>query len=198
MRPDSIRCFVAIEIPERIQAILSEVQSEFRHKIQKASWTRNGNFHLTLKFLGDVEKDTINQINSAIAAIAVNYKPFCIEIGSIGTFPNVYRPRVLWVGLTQGVNEITTLANSVIRGIGKLGFPSDKRFHPHLTLARIKENANLKTNTDLFKKFETIAGTLMNVNHITLVRSELRPNGAVYTPLHIYPLGKEKVNNGER
>lgn len=197
MKSDSIRCFVAIEIPDRIQAVLSEVQSEFRQKIQKASWTRNGNFHLTLKFLGDVEKNRIDKINSTIARITANYRPICIEIGSIGTFPNLYRPRVLWVGLTQGADEIRTLANSVIRELAKLGYPSDNRFHPHLTLARLKERVNLKTNTDLFKKFETIAGTLMHVNHITLVRSELHTSGAVYTPLHIYPLGKEKVNNGE-
>lgn len=197
MRPESIRCFVAIEIPDRIQVILSEVQSEFRQKITRASWTRNGNYHLTLKFLGDVEKSSINEINSTIASIAGNHRPICIEIGSIGTFPNLYRPRVLWVGLTQGANKITTLANAVIRELGKLGYPSENRFHPHLTLARLKENVNMKTCTELFKKFETIAGTLINVNHITLVRSELRPSGAVYTPLHIYPLGKEKVNNGE-
>lgn len=197
MRPDSVRCFVAIEIPDRIQAILSEIQSEFRQEIQKASWTRNGNFHLTLKFLGDVEKRSINKINSTITRIAENYRPICIEIGRIGAFPNLYRPRVLWVGLTRGANEITTLANSVIHEFGKLGYPSDKRFHPHFTLARLKERVNLRSNTDLFNKFETIAGTLMNVNHVTLVRSELRPNGAVYTPLHICPLGKEKVNNGE-
>ncbi len=190
MRPDSIRCFVAIEIPDRIQAILSEVQSTFRPKIKKASWTRLGNFHLTLMFLGDVEKSSINKINSAVEGIVKNRKPFCIEIGGIGTFPNLYRPRVLWVGLNEGANETTILANSINLQFAKLGFSNDKRFHPHFTLARIKESVNMKTHTVLFKKFETIAGTLMDVSHITLVRSELHPSGAVYTPLHIYPLGR--------
>lgn len=192
MKPDSIRCFVAIEIPDRIQAILSELQSAFRQKIKKASWTRRGNFHLTLKFLGDVEENSIIKINSTITRIAENFIPFCIEIGGIGTFPNLLRPRVLWVGLTQGANNTTTLANSINRELGKLGFSNENRFHPHFTLARIRESINIKTHTDLFKKFETIAGTLINVNHITLVRSELHPSGAIYTPLHIYPLGRRK------
>jgi 2'-5' RNA ligase len=192
MRPESKRCFVAIEIPDRIQAILSEVQSEFRPKIKKASWTRRGNFHLTLKFLGDVEKSSINKINSTIEGIVANHKPFCLEIGGIGTFPNMYRPRVLWAGLTQGARETTTLTNTIIRELMKLGFPNERRFHPHFTLARIRKSVNMKTHTESFKKFETMAGTLMNVNHITLVRSELHPSGASYTPLHIYPLGGRK------
>ena len=191
MRPDSIRCFVAIEIPDRIQAILSEVQNEFRQIIKKASWTRSGNFHLTLKFLGDVEGSGINRINTTLTRIAAYYEPFSIDIGGIGTFPNLYRPRVLWVGLTQGENKISTLADTVNHEFDKLGFSLDSRFHPHFTLARLKETVNMQTYTDLFKKFETIAGTLLNVNHLTLVRSELRPSGAVYTPLYNYPLSRE-------
>ncbi len=192
MRPGSIRCFVAIEIPDRIQSILSEVQSEFRPKIRNASWTRHGNFHLTLKFLGDVEKCDIDKVNSTVEGIAENREPFCIEIGGIGTFPNLYRPRVLWVGLRQGVKETTPLANTVTRELMKFGFANEKRFHPHFTLARIRKSVNMKAHTEFFKKFETIAGTLMNVEHITLVRSELHRSGAVYTPLHIYPLGRRK------
>ena len=190
MRPDSIRCFVAIEIPERIQAILSEVQSAFRPRIQKASWTRRGNFHLTLKFLGDVDENSINDINSTVEEIVENDQPFCIEIGGIGTFPNLYRPRVLWVGLTQGAKETTTLANTIVCELKKFGFSNDRRFHPHFTLARIRENINMKAHTEIFNKFETIAGTMMDVRHISLVRSELHPSGAVYTPLHIYSLGR--------
>ena len=197
MRPDSIRCFVAIEIPDRIQAILSEVQNKFRQKIKKASWTRSENFHLTLKFLGDVEQSGINRINSTLTRIAAYYEPFCINIGGIGTFPNLYRPRVLWVGLAQGAKKITTFADIINREFDKLGFSYDSRFHPHLTLARLKDSVNMKTYTEFFKKFKTISGTSMNVDHLTLVRSELHPSGAVYTPLHIYPLSREKANNGK-
>ena len=197
MKPDSIRCFVAIEIPDRIQAILSEVQSDFRSRIKKASWTRNGNFHMTLRFIGDVETTQIQEIDETLQK-AVNFlKPFSIEIGGIGTFPNLSRPRVLWVGLTQGVREVTTLSKRINRELAKLGFQKDSRFHPHFTLARLKEQVNMRTYTKLFNKHETIEGTVMNANHITLVRSELHPSGAVYTPINIYHLGREKSNNGE-
>lgn len=197
MKPDSIRCFVAIEIPDRIQAILSEVQSEFRSKIHRASWTRNGNFHMTLRFIGDVESGNIQEIEKTLEKSVNFLKPFSIEIGGIGAFPNATRPRVLWVGLTQGEKEVTILSELVNQELAKLGYTKDNRFHPHFTLARLKENVNMNTYSQLFKKFETVTGTLLNVNHITLVKSELRPSGAVYTPLHIYPFGREKSNNGE-
>ncbi len=102
MKPDLIRCFAAIEIPERIQALIVEVQNAFRPKIERASWTKQGNFHLTLKFLGDVEDRNINEISAALQKIAESQTPFSIEIGGIGAFPNLARPRVLWVGLKQG------------------------------------------------------------------------------------------------
>ena len=197
MKPDSIRCFVAIEIPDRIQAILSEVQSDFRSRIIKASWTRHGNFHMTLRFIGDVETGQIQEIDKTLQKVVDFLPPFSIEIGGIGTFPNLSRPRVLWVGLTQGVREVTTLVKMINRELAELGYPTDSRFHPHFTLARLKEQVNMRIYTKLFQKYETIAGTVVNVNHITLVRSELHPSGAVYTPINIYQLGREKANNGE-
>lgn len=197
MKHDSIRCFVAIEIPDRLQAILSEVQSEFRSKINRASWTRHGNFHMTLRFIGDVETGQIQEIDKTLQKSVDFLKPFSIEIGGIGAFPNMTRPRVLWIGLTRGEKEATILSKLINRELAKLGYSKDNRFHPHFTLVRLKESVNMKTYGELFKKFETITGTLLNVNHITLVKSELCPSGAVYTPLHIYPFGREKSNNGE-
>lgn len=197
MKPDSIRCFVAIEIPDRIQAILSEVQSEFRSKIKKASWIRNGNFHMTLRFFGDIETKQIHEIERTLKKAVTSIKPFTIEIGGIGTFPNLSRPRVLWVGLTQGDREVTALAGTINRELTDFGYPTKSRFHPHFTLARLKEQVNMRTNSKLFSKYETIAGTVTDVNRITLVRSELRPTGAVYTPINNYQLGREKMINGE-
>lgn len=197
MKPDLIRCFAAIEIPERIQALLVEVQNAFRPKIKKASWTKQGNFHFTLKFLGDVEARNINEINAALQKIAESQTPFSIEIGGIGAFPNLERPRVLWVGLRQGEVPITKLASAVNQELVKLGYSNDTRFHPHLTLARLRNQVNLNSFISIFKKFETIDGALLTVDKITLVKSELHPSGAVYTPLKICEFNKEKADNGK-
>ena len=190
MRPDSIRCFVAIEIPEKIQALLAEIQDTFRPKIEKASWTKQGNFHLTLKFLRDVESRTINEINAALQKIAENQTPFSIQIGGIGAFPNLARPRVLWAGLKQGTPLTVKLARAINHEFVKFGFEKDTRFHPHFTLARLKDQVNLNTFTSLFQKFEILDGAPLTVDKITLVKSELYPSGAVYTPLKICKFGQ--------
>ena len=96
------RCFVAIEIPEYVQRVFEKIQNELRSEIGKASWTRIGNFHLTLKFLGDVKQDSIPDVCNAINNVAIKQKPFTLEFGGIGTFPNFSRPRVLWIGLKRG------------------------------------------------------------------------------------------------
>lgn len=197
MQPESIRCFVAVEIPESIQDLLAEIQEAFRPKIKRASWTRPRNIHLTLKFLGEVENNSVNQIDASLHRTAGQQKPFSIEIGGVGAFPNLVRPRVLWVGLKRGAAQIKMLAKAINDELCSLGYPNDTRFHPHLTLARLKNQVNLSTYINLFKKFETIEGALLRVDKITLVKSELRLSGAVYTPIQNYQLGREKVENGK-
>lgn len=197
MKPDSIRCFAAIEIPEKIQALLVDVQRAFRPKIERASWTKPRNFHLTLKFFGEVENRNVDEIGAALQRIAISQNPFSIEIGGIGAFPNLDRPRVLWVGLKQGSVPTEKLANAINVELAELGYPKDTRFHPHFTLARFKNRVNLKPFNNLFSKFEALDGTLLIVEKITLVKSELHPSGAVYTPLKICELNKEKANNGK-
>ena len=197
MKPDLIRCFAAIEIPERIQALLVDVQNAFRPKIKKASWTKQGNFHLTLKFLGDVEDRNVNEITAALQKMAGSQTPFLIEIGGIGAFPNLARPRVLWVGLRQGTPLTVKLSRVINNEFVKFGFEKDTRFHPHFTLARLKNQVNLNTFINLFKEFEIIDGALLTVDKITLVKSELHPSGAVYTPLKICEFNKEKADNGK-
>lgn len=197
MKPDLIRCFVAIEIPERIQASLAKIQDAFRPKIKRVSWTKVGNFHLTLKFLGEVENHSINEISIALQKIAASQTPFSVEIGGVGAFPNLARPRVLWVGLKQGTPPTVKLARTINHELVNFGFEKDARFHPHLTLARLKDPVNLNTFINLFRKFETLGGASLTVNKIMLVNSELHSSGAVYTPLKIYQLDKEKVANGK-
>ena len=192
MKPDSTRCFVAVEIPNRIQAKLIEIQKTFCPKIDRASWTKEGNIHLTLKFLGEVNNSRIHDITISLNKAAMEYKPFSIEFGGIGIFPNLTRPRILWIGLKHGSKLVSKLADTINREMVKLGFPKDTRFHPHLTLARIKNRVNLNPIICLFKEFETLDGTSLTVNKISLVKSELHRKGAVYTPLTVCKLNKER------
>ena len=187
-KPETVRCFVAIEIPQSIQMLLKNVQtrlqSEMRQsEMRKASWTKSGNFHLTLKFLRDVDSERIDDVSNVIQNVADVQVPFPIAFGGIGAFPNLYRPRVLWMGVKQGASIVSYLAKTVNLELKLLGFPIDTRFHPHLTLARLRTPANLEPLKNMLRQYDRIDRAVVNVKAITLMRSELHPNGAIYTPL---------------
>ncbi len=184
-KPETIRCFIAIEIPQSIQALLKNVQRHLQSKIRRASWTKSGNLHLTLKFLGDVHSETIDDVNKVIQDVVDAQTPFPIAFGGISAFPNLYRPRVLWVGVKQGASIVSRLAKAVNLELRHFGFATDNRFHPHLTLARLRTPVNLEPLKNMLRQYEAIDRSVVNVKGIALMRSELHPNGAVYTPLKV-------------
>lgn len=197
MRDSSIRCFIAIELPDSIQRIFEEIQNVFKSRISNASWTKLGNFHLTLKFLGDVKQNRISKICSVVDNISNEHASFRLCFGGIGAFPSMSRPRVLWIGLKQGVSQTTRLWQKINSEMLHLGFKNEKRFHPHTTLARMRSRENLSRHKDLFCKYDSLPNTILTVNEIVLVESKLHPSGAVYTPFKKFQLSREIVDNGE-
>ena len=182
---EGIRCFVAIEVPKPVQALLKPVQTHLQSKIRKVSWTKSGNFHLTLKFLGDVHSEAMGAVSEAVENIAATQTPFSIQFGGIGAFPTLGRPRVIWVGIKHGAEIVSHLAKAVNLELKRLGFPADNRFHPHLTLGRLRRPMNLQPLKSILRKYDTIDGATVSVNEITVMQSQLHPNGAIYTPLNV-------------
>ena len=181
-----IRCFVAVEIPEPIQALLKPVQTHLQSQIHRGtSWTKPGNFHLTLKFLGDIHPEASNDVSEALQRVTERHPPFSIAFGGIGAFPNLARPRVIWLGIKQGASTVSRLAKAVNLELADLGFSPDNRFHPHLTLARLRTATNLEPLKNILRKYDTIVGGSMRVNEIALMQSQLHRNGAIYTPLSV-------------
>ena len=182
---ESVRCFVAIEIPKPIQALLKPVQTHLQSEIRKASWTKSGNFHLTLKFLGDVHSEVVGAVSEAVQNVAATQSPFSVEFGGIGAFPSLARPRVIWVGVKHGAAMVSHLAKAVNLELKPLGFAMDNRFHPHLTLGRLRSPINLQPLKSVLRKYDTIDEATVRVNEITVMQSQLHPNGAIYTPLSV-------------
>ena len=108
-----IRCFIAIEIPEPIQEQLVRIQGTLRKQISKASWVKPGNIHLTLKFLGDVDPEDLESIGKAVEGVTKHHHSFSLHIGGVGAFPNLARPRVIWVGVKFGAERVSTLAQDI-------------------------------------------------------------------------------------
>ena len=136
----SIRCFVAIEIPEPIQNQLARIQGSLSKQIQKASWVKPGNIHLTLKFLGDVDPDNLESVKEAIERATSRHPSFSLQIGGVGAFPNLARPRVMWTGVRVGavsaLERVSALAQDINLALTvHCGFSLDiKKFNPHLTV----------------------------------------------------------------
>lgn len=181
---EQIRCFVAIEIPETIRTLLISAQEELRKYIRGASWVKRGNIHLTLKFLGDVAPNQISVIKNVIEQVTDTRSPFSMELGGIGAFPNLTRPRIIWAGVNTGTDEVAVIAREIDVGLSRHGYERDEKpFRPHLTLARLKHRMNLKPLVDVFQQYDTINGARMIVKQIRIIQSNLRRSGAVYTPL---------------
>ncbi len=185
----SIRCFIAIEMPEPIQNQLVHIQGTLQKHIQKASWVKLGNIHLTLKFLGDVDPDDLESIREAIEAVTNRHRSFSLHIGGVGAFPNLARPRVIWAGVKIGAERVSALAQDINVALSHCGFALDtKKFNPHLTIARLKERIDLRPYTNQYRQYDRIQGTGMTVDAISLIQSQLHPNGAIYSTLQSYLL----------
>ena len=184
-----IRCFIAIEIPDTIQNQFARIQGTLRKQIQKASWVKPNNVHLTLKFLGDVAPNDLEFIGQAIERVASRHRSFSLRIGGLGAFPNFARPRVVWLGAKVGGERVSSLAHDINTALSGCGFPPDiKKFNPHITLARLKERIDLRPYADQYRQYDRINGAEMSVNSISLIQSRLAPTGAIYSTLESYSL----------
>jgi 2'-5' RNA ligase len=188
-----IRTFVAIELDAPLRRALAQVQADLRSRLQKAmgadvriQWVKPESVHLTLKFLGDIPEERVSEIETTLARVADAHARCAVDVGGLGAFPDVRAPRVLWVGLSDKVDGVMRLAAAVERALEVLGFaPESKPFNPHLTLARIKERSrDIGRALAAGRMLERAApvGTVM-VNALALMKSELKPSGAVYTKL---------------
>ena len=184
-----IRCFIAIEIPGTIQNQLARIQDALRKQIQKASWVKPSNIHLTLKFLGEVDPGDLASIGEAIEKATRRHRSFSLHIGGVGAFPNLARPRVMWVGVKVGAGRVSGLTQDINIALSHCGFSFDtKKFNPHLTIARLKERIDLRPYTDHYRQYDRINGAEMSVDTISLVQSQLHPQGAIYSTLQSYSL----------
>ncbi len=179
-----IRTFVAIEIPKDIMSKIAELQSNLKKLGERVSWTKSENIHLTLKFLGDTDEDLIDEIISQLKESAASVKPIQISIRTVGTFPNLKNPRVIWVGAESEQTQLIELASKIEAGMEKFGFKKENRpFSAHLTLGRVKDVKGIQPVMDKLKAYENFEAGSFLATEFLLIKSELHPTGAIYTPL---------------
>lgn len=184
----AIRSFIAIELPNELQQHLERVICSLQELVSElpVRWLPVNNIHLTLKFLGDVSSSNISMLTEILQAEAAAVKPFEVSIGEFGTFPNINRPRVLWVGV-QASQELMNLQRRIENETARLGYAPDTRpFSPHLTLGRVSRNANpsqVRGISDALRSYKLGFLGAARIQQVNLFRSDLKPDGAVYSKL---------------
>ena len=191
---EEIRSFIAIDLPPVFIEAIGSLQDELKVGTKGIRWVKSGNIHLTLKFLGDLPEGLLEELGDILASVCRTHAPFGLSMGKSGGFPNLERPRVLWLGLEGELEKLDALMRNIEKGCSSVGLPREKRsFHPHLTLGRVKDwRKAAATLADLLGRTKTVSADTFSVNAVHLYRSDLTRDGAVYTKLKSFPLKQEK------
>lgn len=187
---ESWRVFCAIDLPhelrERLMAHLNHVRNAVPDA--RASWSRTDNIHLTLKFLGEISPGKVEKLSEAASRSVKEFAPFQIVVEQTGAFPKQGQPRVLWIGINDLTGELGKLHARLEDESTKAGFARDNRhFHPHLTLARLRQPRHARTLVAAHKELEFDPAEIV-VSELLVIRSELSSEGSRYTVISRHPL----------
>ncbi len=181
---EMLRSFIAVELPNEIHDSLQKLQNNLKDSMPDVRWTKYGNIHLTLKFLGDVESSKIEKISKSIQYIADEFSPFIMSLARIGAFPNSRKPSIIWAGVDEGAEKIVEIADRVESSMEKLGFAREKRpFRPHLTIGRVRELKHPAVMAKSLENNEIGEIGRFRVEKLSLIKSQLDPSGSIYTTL---------------
>jgi RNA 2',3'-cyclic 3'-phosphodiesterase len=178
---EKIRLFIAIEIhaSKKIKDLINEVEKTGIN----AKLVEPENLHLTLKFLGDTDKELTGKIEETIKKSVADIKPFEIILKNIGVFPNQDYIKVVWIGV-ENIEILKDIAEKIDTKLQKIGFKKEKRpFSAHLTIARVKSAKNKEKLIQLINKYQNIELQKIKIDKITIKQSTLTPKGPIYTNL---------------
>jgi 2'-5' RNA ligase len=190
------RLFVAILVPEAVRIEMIRVQQELRRLAphDAVRWTKPEQFHLTLRFLGDVSSDRAAALKESVQTVCSGESALRLRAQGVGFFPNTRSPRVIWVGVNDGEGHLVALQKKIENTVRRFTEePGGENFEGHVTLGRFKhfkrqEIGELTVRAQTMKNQEFGEWT---AQEIEIIRSELSPEGARYTSLAVFPLGAE-------
>jgi 2'-5' RNA ligase len=187
-----LRAFIAVEIPLEVRQAVCHATSDLQKKIGSlVRWVPMENMHLTLKFLGDISPSNVEILTQMLRAETDLLNCFDLRLDGLGSFPNLKRPRVIYVGI-QAPAVLKTLQRGIESASRRLGYESEERgFSPHLTIGRVKQNVTATEQQTIRRALEETKidslGTA-RVDSVHLYKSDLKSTGSVYTRLYSAPL----------
>ncbi|MEE9181973.1 MAG: RNA 2',3'-cyclic phosphodiesterase [candidate division NC10 bacterium] len=177
-----MRLFIAINVDPSLKPLLAEIQGKLKPTRSPVSWVKPENLHFTLKFLGEITEGRLPGLREAFRCSLAGIRPFPLSFAGLGTFPPKGRPRVVWVGVEEGSEEMEKLRGRIDEALLPLGFPrEDRPFRAHLTLGRVKSVGRLDPLLEFLRRGEVGQVGRMEVRCVDLMQSQLHPAGAIYT-----------------
>jgi 2'-5' RNA ligase len=178
------RAFVCVAPEQDKVAALAEFIGKLR-VFDEYKWVRADGLHITLKFLGDINVDQMQRLDTNLSRIG-GMRPFVITASGAGGFPSPDRPRTIWLGIREGTDKLEKLAKAVDGASKKSCLPSEtKKFKAHITLARARKEADAPD--DLKTALASPPELSWTCRSFILMKSVLSPNGPAYTPMREYP-----------
>ena len=185
-----IRSFLAIELPKTILKKIDEVQGDLKLSRADVRWVSPEKIHLTLKFFGNIDESKIEAIVEAIERPVKGTLGFFIKVKGLGAFPHLKNPRVVWMGLAEGKEILTSFQRQLEGELEKIGFEREERpFQPHLTLGRSNSSRGRDELVGMIEQRREEEFGEIPVEKVVLFKSELRPSGPIYTALRELKLG---------
>ena len=190
----TIRVFIALSIPPPVKFELEKVVQHLAGQVPAGvRWVSVNGIHLTLKFLGNIDPEQVQDITEAMRRGSLGASSFRLHLSGLGTFHNENRPRVIWAGVQGDLESVDKLQTGIEAEVIGLGFPREKRpFTPHLTLGRVRDQA---ASGERLRVGAAVSSYSMGptepwlVESVRLVQSNLGPGGATYSDLASVSLG---------
>jgi 2'-5' RNA ligase len=184
--PETTRTFVAIAIPKPLALNLARLQRQLAPDISACRWTSGSPFHATLAFLGDVRNCDLDDVVEAVRSEAAKSESFELKLEGMGAFPDARKPRVIWAGLTAGnLEPLLNLREGIVASLAPVIYHAiDERFHPHVTLGRIKTDRQFTVDLrTLVERHRSWSGGAFTVDDVVTFASGLSPGGPSYHAL---------------
>ncbi len=183
-----IRTFIAVDLPQQIKMEIDKMITVFREFNPNIRWVKAANLHLTLRFLGDIPEESVPSLADSIKGNTQGFGGFDLSLSGLGAFPNLRRPRVIWIGSGSGTDRLKSLAAKVEQATIDAGFgKGDKPFSSHLTIGRVKFPKGLDQLLAQIEK-SGYESQLFGVNEVSIFKSDLSPAGPKYTRLEAISL----------
>ncbi len=183
---DSARTFIAVEVPWEVKDRARQLIAQLRETSASVKWVRPEDMHWTLKFLGNLELNEIPAICNAVSRAVEPLAAFDVEAFAAGAFPDLLRPRTVWIGMGEGSEQMIELHDAIEFELGKLGFRAEnRRFRPHLTIGRVRnsDEEGIVELGKLIQRHAEFESGLSVVDEVVVFSSHLGREGPTYEPL---------------